>query len=56
MSKTTEALLEILRNPKRIFRKTDAHAAKRHRNRYERRKLKEYLHRSDWQDAPLATH
>ncbi len=56
MSKTAEAILEILRVPKHVFRKTAAHSAKRHRNRYERRKLKEYLHRSEWQDAPLGTH
>jgi hypothetical protein len=50
MTKTADVIVEILRNPKHAFRKTDDRPAKAQRNPYERRKLKEYLNRGHWQE------
>jgi hypothetical protein len=49
MNKTFEAISEAIRNPKPPFRKADSQPKKALRHRYERRKIKEYLHLSDWQ-------
>lgn len=54
MSKTFEAINEAIRNPKHPFRKTDSHPKKALKNRYERRKIKEYLHLGDWLTEELA--
>ena len=48
MSKTIEAIAEILRNPKHPFRKADDRPAKAQKHRYERRKIKEFIKQSDW--------
>jgi hypothetical protein len=48
MTKHLEAISEALRNPKHTFRRTDAQPKKTLRHRYERRKVKEYLHLGDW--------
>jgi hypothetical protein len=48
MAKTFDAINELIRNPKHPFRKTDNHPKKALKNRYERRKIKEYLHLGDW--------
>jgi len=48
MTKTFEAMSEALRNPKHPFRKTDNQPKKAMKHRYERRKIKEYLHLGDW--------
>jgi hypothetical protein len=50
MSKTIEAIAEILRDPKHPFRKADDRPAKAQKHRYERRKIKEYIKQSDWGD------
>ena len=48
-----ETISEAIRDPKHPFRKTDSHPRKAMKNRYERRKIKEYLHLADW-DAEQA--
>jgi hypothetical protein len=48
MMKTMQAISEAIRDPKHPFRKTDHHPKKSLKNRYERRKIKEYLHLGDW--------
>lgn len=48
MMKTLEVISEAVRNPKHPFRKTEHQPKKALKNRYERRKIKEYLHLADW--------
>jgi hypothetical protein len=48
MMKTLEFMGEAIRNPKHPFRKTQNHSKKAQKNRYERRKIKEYLHLGDF--------
>ena len=48
MMKTIETMSEAIRNPKHPFRKADNQPKKSQKNRYERRKIKEYLHLGDW--------
>ena len=48
MSKTFEAMNEVVRDPKHHFRKVDQRPKKSQKHRYERRKIKEYLHLADW--------
>ena len=49
MSKTLEVIAEAIRNPKHPFRKVDHQPKKALKHRYERRKIKEFLHLSDLQ-------
>lgn len=49
MSKTLDAIAEIIRNPKHPFRKADDRPAKAQKHRYERRKIKEYIKLSTWE-------
>jgi hypothetical protein len=44
MTKTFDAITEVIRNSKHPFRKADDQPKKAQKNRYERRKIKEYLH------------
>ena len=44
MTKTLDVITEALRNGKHPFRKTDDRPKKAQKSRYERRKIKEYLH------------
>jgi hypothetical protein len=48
MTKSLEAIIETVRNPKPPFRKVDNQPKKPLKHRYERRKIKEYLHLGDW--------
>jgi hypothetical protein len=48
MKTTMEVISEAVRNPNHPFRKTDNQPKKALKNRYERRKVKEYLHLGDW--------
>jgi hypothetical protein len=48
MKRTMEVIAETVRDPKHPFRKLDVNLKKPLRNRYERRKVKEYLHLGDW--------
>jgi hypothetical protein len=50
MIKTLEAITEAIRNPKHPFRNVDNQPKKAQKHRYERRKIKEYLHLTDWQE------
>jgi hypothetical protein len=44
MTKSLEVITEAIRNPKHPFRKVDNQPKKPLKHRYERRKIKEYLH------------
>ena len=48
MSKNTETITEVVQDPKHPFRKIENQPKKAQRHRYERRKIKEYLHLADW--------
>ena len=53
MTKTIDAIAEIIRNPKHPFRKADDRPVKAQKHRYERRKIKEYIKLGDWgQESP----
>jgi hypothetical protein len=54
MMKTMEVISEAVRNPKHPFRKTEHQPKKALKNRYERRKIKEYLHLGDWLGEEIA--
>jgi hypothetical protein len=54
MIKTLEAITEAIRNPKHPFRKVDNQPKKAQKHRYERRKIREYLHLTDWQEEQAA--
>lgn len=48
MTKSLELISEAIRNPKHPFRKVDNQPKKPLKHRYERRKIKEYLHLGEW--------
>ena len=48
MMKTMQTISEAIRDTKHPFRKTDHQPKKSLKNRYERRKIKEFLHLGDW--------
>lgn len=48
MTKTLDVITEAIRSSKPPFRKADHHPKKAQKHRYERRKVKEYLHLGDW--------
>jgi hypothetical protein len=48
MTKSLEVIGEAVRNPKHSFPKVDNQPKKPQKHRYERRKIKEYLHLRDW--------
>ena len=48
MTKSLEVITETVSNPKHPFRKVDNQPKKPLKHRYERRKIKEYLHLGDW--------
>jgi hypothetical protein len=48
MTKTMEAMNEVVRNPKHPFPKTDNQPKKSLKHRYERRKIREYLNLGQW--------
>jgi hypothetical protein len=49
MIKTLEVITEAIRDTNHPFRKADNQPRKPQKHRYERRKIKEYLHLADWQ-------
>lgn len=51
MTKSSEVITEVVQNPKHNFPKVDNQPKKPLKHRYERRKIKEYLHLSDWVEA-----
>jgi len=48
MKRMMEVITEAVRDPKHPFRKLDHQPKKPLKNRYERRKVREYLHLGDW--------
>jgi hypothetical protein len=54
MTKTIEVISDAIRDPKYTFRKADHQPKKPLKHRYERRKIKEFLHLTDWKEE-LAT-
>jgi hypothetical protein len=50
MKRMMEVITEAVRDPKHPFRKLDHQPKKTLKNRYERRKVREYLHLGDWQE------
>jgi hypothetical protein len=53
MTKTIDAINEIIRNPKHSFRKADDRPVKAQKRRYERRKVKEYIKQNDWKQESM---
>jgi hypothetical protein len=54
MTKTWDVISEAVKNPKHTFRKAEVRPKKAQKHRYERRKIKEYLHLSDLMTEELA--
>jgi hypothetical protein len=54
MTKTLDVINEAVRNPKHPFRKIDNQPKKALKHRYERRKIKEYLHLGEWLTEEIA--
>ncbi len=54
MTKTLDVITEAIRSSKHPFRKADSQPKKAHKHRYERRKIKEYLHLGDWASEEAA--
>ncbi len=50
MKRMMEVITEVVRDPKHPFPKLVHQPKKTLKNRYERRKIKEYLHLGDWQE------
>jgi hypothetical protein len=48
MTKTLDAISEAIKSSKHPFSKTDNRPKKAQKHRYERRKIKEYLHLGEW--------
>ena len=48
MTKTLDVISETIRDGKHTFRKAEDRPKKAQKHRYERRKIKEYLHLGDW--------
>ncbi len=48
MTKSVEFIREVVRNPKHMFQKSESQPKKPQRHRYERRKIRAYLHLTDW--------
>jgi hypothetical protein len=54
MTKTLETMNDAVKNPKHSFKKADHQPKKAMKHRYERRKIKEYLHLGDWLTEEMA--
>jgi len=50
MTKTTDAINEIVRTAKRPFPNAVSRPGKARQHRYERRKIKAYIHFREWQE------
>ena len=48
MTKSLEVMSEVIRNPKHPFRKVEDQPKKPQKHRYERRKVRGYLHLGHW--------
>jgi hypothetical protein len=49
MGKSLELINEAIRNPKHPFRKLDNQPRKPQKHRYERRKVRAFLHLPEWE-------
>jgi hypothetical protein len=54
MTKSLEVLTEVISTSKYSFRKVDSQPRKPLKHRYERRKMKEFLHLGDWESPGVA--
>ena len=54
MTKSIEVIIEAVRNPKHSFRKVDNQPNKPLKHRYERRKIRSYLHLEEWVSGEAA--
>ena len=54
MTKTLDIIWDVIRNTKHPFRQVDDRPDKQKKNRYERRKIREYIKLSDWSDQTVA--
>ena len=54
MTKSLEIISEAVRNPKHPFRKVDNQPNKPLKHRYERRKIRSYLHLGEWASGEAA--
>jgi hypothetical protein len=52
MIKALNLIQEIVCNTNHPFRQSDSRLAKTRKNRYERRKIREFLHLGDWTGEP----
>jgi hypothetical protein len=50
MTKTQDVINEAIRDPKHPFRQLNNCSGKPRKNRYERRKIKEFIRVTDWSD------
>jgi hypothetical protein len=48
MSKTLDVIADVIRSTKHPFPQVADRPDKPHKNRYERRKVKQYIHLGDW--------
>jgi hypothetical protein len=48
MNKSFETIKDMITNSKQPYRKVDGHPKKAVKHRYERRKIREFLHLGDW--------
>ena len=48
MTKTLNLIQDTVHNPKHSFRQAENRPAKAQKNRYERRKIREFLRLGDW--------
>jgi hypothetical protein len=48
MAKSLEMIVDVIRNTKHPFRQLSDRPDKPHKSRYERRKVKQFIHVGDW--------
>lgn len=48
MTKSLDVISEVIRTDKNPFRQAADRPGKTHKHRYERRKVKQYIHTCDW--------
>jgi len=53
MTKSGEMISEAVRDPKHMFRKMNDQPGKSRKHRYERRKIRTFLHSGDWSEADM---
>lgn len=48
MARSLEMIVDVIRNTKHPFRQLSNQPDKPHKSRYERRKVKQFIHLGDW--------